>query len=94
MSSRAIPYTHWAYFPDRASAERCALDLGDYVTRIREPDEYPKWLLLAGRDVGVGGMVQRHREVKAIVTRHGGDYDGGEAGLLEGDPTLPGREES
>lgn len=93
MTSKTIPYTHWAYFPDRASAERCAQDLADYVTRIREPDEKPEWLLLAGRDVEIGGMVERHREVEAIVTRHGGDYDGGEAGRLEGDPAVPGRDE-
>ncbi|WP_228982160.1 ribonuclease E inhibitor RraB [Streptomyces sp. DH12] len=83
-----IPYTHWAYFPDRASAEGCAKELADYVTRISEPDPAitPKWRLLAARDVEVGRLVERHREVEAIVTRHGGEYDGGEATYDSGRP--------
>ena len=86
MTSR-IPYTHWAYFPDRASAQRCREELGDYVTRLREPEEdNSQWLLLAARDVDLGHLVERHTEVEAIVTRHGGDYDGGEATYLSGEP--------
>lgn len=88
MTNTVIPYTHWAYFPDQASAQRCAQDLPDYVTRIREmkiPDCLA-WLLLAGRDVAVNQLVERHDEVEAIVTRHGGEYDGGEASYLEGQP--------
>lgn len=82
-----IPYTHWAYFPDKASAERCARDLADYVTRVREPlAGSSEWLLLAGRDVEIGHMVERHEEVEAIVERHGGMYDGGESTWLEGTP--------
>ncbi|MFS0691925.1 ribonuclease E inhibitor RraB [Streptomyces nitrosporeus] len=83
-----ISYTHWAYFPDRTSAEACAKDLADYVTRLHEPDPpvTPKWRLLAARDVEVGGLDERHREVEAIVTRHGGEYDGGEATYESGHP--------
>ncbi|WP_328973893.1 ribonuclease E inhibitor RraB [Streptomyces sp. NBC_00239] len=86
--SRTIPYTHWAYFPDRAGAETCAAELADYVTRISEPDPdlTPQWLLLAARDVEIAGLQQRHREVEAIVIRHGGDYDGGEATYESGRP--------
>jgi hypothetical protein len=79
MSTDKIPYTHWAYFPDEASARRCANDLQDYVIRIRRSVEGADWLLLAGRDVEIGGMVERHQEVEAIVERHGGLYDGGES---------------
>jgi hypothetical protein len=79
-----IPYTHWAYFPDEASARRCSKDLADYVVRIQEAvDKAPQeWLLLAGRDVEVDRLVERHGEVRGIVTRHGGEYDGGEASYL------------
>lgn len=85
--SGTIPYTHWAYFDDEASARNCAADLADYVTRIREPwEEVPDWLLLAGRDVPVDGLVERHHEVEAIVVRHGGRYDGGEATYMAGEP--------
>lgn len=92
-----IPYTHWAYFPDEAGARRCARDLADYVTRIREPlPDGIEWLLLAGRDVEIDHLVARHGEVAAIVTRHGGRYDGGEAtydtaaGGAVADPLLTG----
>ncbi|WP_392838741.1 ribonuclease E inhibitor RraB [Streptomyces sp. LN500] len=79
MTTDKIPYTHWAYFPDEASAERCRQELADYVTVVRKTKDGPDWLLLAGRDVEIERMVERHHEVEAIVTRHGGDYDGGEA---------------
>jgi hypothetical protein len=89
MTNGIIPYTHWAYFPDEASAGRCAAELADYVTRVREPlDEDSQWLLLAGRDVAIDDMVERHREVAAIVERHGGLYDGGESTWLEGQPVV------
>ena len=101
MSKSMIPYTHWAYFPDEASARRCAEDLPDYVIRIREPwAEVPEWLLLAGRDVEIDGMIERHNEVQAIVERHGGMYDYGEstwdlsAGQAVADPVLTGEWES
>lgn len=62
-------------------------DLKDYVIRIqRAVDEESGWLLLAGRDVAIDGMVERHGEVAAIVERHGGDYDGGESTWLAGEP--------
>lgn len=87
MTTGMIPYTHWAYFPDEASARRCSEDLADYVTRVmKSVDANLGWLLLAGRDVEVDRLVERHGEVEAIVTRHGGDYDGGEATYLEGQP--------
>jgi hypothetical protein len=89
MTGRTIPYTHWAYFPDRSSAEACARDLPDYVIRIQGPEDC-RWLLRAGRDVEVGHMVERHREVEEIVVRHGGDYDGGENSRLEGDSAIEG----
>ena len=96
-TASTIPYTHWAYFPDEASAQRCQKDLGDYVTRIRRTKGEPEWLLLAGRDVEIEGMPDRHHEVEAIVSRHGGEYDGGEASYLAGlpvaDPMLLGRDE-
>jgi hypothetical protein len=82
-----IPYTHWSYFPDQASAQSCADELADYVTRIRETED-SKWLLLAGRDVKASGLIERHAEVEAIVVRHGGDYDGGEATYREGRPVV------
>jgi hypothetical protein len=80
-----IPYTHWAYFPSKAGAQRCAQDLVDYVTRIRETED-SQWLLLAARDVEVDRLPDRHREVEAIVTRHGGEYDGGEVTFSDGKP--------
>ncbi|MFJ8677255.1 ribonuclease E inhibitor RraB [Streptomyces sp. NPDC093589] len=82
-----IPYTHWSYWPDEASARRCAEELADYVTRVRETkDDDEEWLLLAGRDVAIDLLVERHAEVEAIVTRHGGYYDFGEATYLAGKP--------
>lgn len=77
-----IPYTHWAYFPDETGARRCAGDLADFVTRVRPAMDDDRWLLLAGRDVAIDHMVERHGEVEAIVERHGGEYDGGEASYL------------
>lgn len=82
-----IPYTHWAYFPNEASAHRCADELKDYVTRIRPPhEEAPEWLLLAGRDVAIDDLEARHQEVAGIVDRHGGSYDGGESTYLGNQP--------
>ncbi|MEV6146400.1 ribonuclease E inhibitor RraB [Streptomyces sp. NPDC051992] len=81
-----IPYTHWAYFPDEASTQRCRQDLADYVTQARKAKDSPEWLLLAGRDVEIEHLVERHGEVEAIVVRHGGEYDGGEVTYLAGEP--------
>lgn len=77
-----IPYTHWAYFSDEAGARHCAQGLPDFVTRVRRAADDHEWLLLAGRDVSVDRLLERHREVEEIVTRHGGKYDGGEATYL------------
>lgn len=97
MTNDVIPYTHWAYFQDEPSARRCADDLADYVIRIREPwEEVPEWLLLAGRDVAIDDMIKRHNEVRSVVERHGGFYDGGEStwdtstGQAVADPVLTG----
>lgn len=81
MSRKIIPYTHWAYFPNKAMAQDCARELPDYVTRIDPPldDESPGWLLRGGRDVEIDGLLERHAEVETIVLRCGGMYDGGEA---------------
>ena len=87
MTERMIPYTHWAYFPDEANTRACASDLADYVTRVQpSAGGGTQWLLLAGRDVPVNRMVERHEEVEAIVVRHGGVYDGGESSWLNGQP--------
>jgi hypothetical protein len=37
----------------------------------------------AAHEVAVGEMIERHNTVEAIVTRHGGLYDGGESGLFD-----------
>lgn len=88
MTTDKIPYTHWSYFPDEASARRCAQELADYVIRVHQPEEGAEWLLLAGRDVEVGRLVERHEEVEAIVERHGGQYDGGGVEYLDGQPVV------
>ncbi|AXI91337.1 hypothetical protein SAM9427_36845 (plasmid) [Streptomyces sp. ETH9427] len=80
-----IPYTHWAYFPDQDSAQHCATDLADFVTRLREQED-GTWLLLAGRDVDTAELPERHGMVEAIVQRYGGAYDGGEVTYLHGKP--------
>jgi hypothetical protein len=41
------------------------------------------WLLRAARSVEIDDMIDRHHMVEAIVTRHGGFYDGGESGWLD-----------
>jgi hypothetical protein len=79
VTVRMIPYTHWAYFPDEVSAKACAKDLGDYVTRLRYIPDEQEWLLLAGRDVAIDDLPERHDAVQAIVERHGGLYDFGES---------------
>lgn len=49
------------------------------------PDSLPhgEWLLRAAREVEVDEMIERHDRMEAIVTRHGGFYDGGESGLFD-----------
>jgi hypothetical protein len=82
--SRRIPYTHWTYFTDLDAAERCRaelVDLGFEVAPVKwaEFNELSgaPWLLRAARLVDLD--VDYHAEFEAIVTRFGGDYDGGEA---------------
>lgn len=82
--SDTISYTHWAYFPNEESAEACAREMGDYHTRIDPPiPESNGFLLRAGRDVDIDNLPSRHTEVEAIVTRHGGVYDYGEATYMD-----------
>ena len=100
-----IPYTHWMYFAERESAERCAAELAslDFLCGVDHrpplgaeertqlpaladlPDSPPQgdWLLRAAREVEVDEMIERHERLEAIVTRHGGFYDGGESGLFD-----------
>jgi hypothetical protein len=80
LQEPGTPYTHWMYFPDRASADACAAELPQYFIRIDPPDEdVPEFLLRAERNVLRGWLSVRHREVESIVKRHGGWYDFGEA---------------
>jgi hypothetical protein len=81
-----IPYTHWAYFSDEASARACAADLPDYITRVNEVAGEHRWLLLAGHDIEVADLPQWHVALEEIVERHGGEYDGGEATFDHGVP--------
>ncbi len=87
----SIPYTHWAYFDDEASARACAVDLGsDYRTVVRPSQVEEGWLLLAGREVELGQQRSVENEVIAVVSRHRGIYDGGEASYLDtGDGLRP-----
>lgn len=72
------PYTHWAFFEDELSAQQCAAELSDYRTRINPPNpDCDDYALAAEREVEMDNLPQRHREVEAIVIRHGGEYDGG-----------------
>src|SRR5260370_19229649 len=85
MSDHTIPYTHWTYFTDRAAAEGCAAELArqDFLCGIdRSVADPSQWLLQAARDVPIDGMIERHHMVEAIVTKHGGLYDGGESGSI------------
>ena len=67
------------------SAEERAWLVAQQPTLADLPDSPPhgEWLLRAAREVEVGNMIQRHDRVQAIVTRHGGFYDGGESGLFD-----------
>jgi hypothetical protein len=92
--SNALPYTHWAYFPDQASAEACAWELDarfDCLTAVDPSTGNPgEWLLRAGRTVRSG--TDWHSEIADVVERHGGHYDGGEMALFV--PPSPGPVES
>lgn len=75
-----IPYTHWMYFPDEQSAQKCASALPEYRARVDPPLEgREEWLLRAARETT--NLLQRHKEVESIVVMHGGCYDGGETTL-------------
>lgn len=79
-----IPYTHWAYFTDRAAAEACAKELDaqfDCLTSVDRNYDDTQWLLLAGRTVDID--TNWHAPVEEVVERHGGRYDGGESGWLD-----------
>ena len=65
-----IPYTHWAYFPDEATARACSEDLADYVIRIKqvEPSSMDTGLCSYGQDDSTGaGCVK--------LAGHTGDHD-------------------
>jgi hypothetical protein len=87
-----IPYTHWSYWRDRDSAERCRAELADLGFRVGqveravdpEPGEPPSpldgmpWLLRAARQVEVDEFETQEAHVRAVVERFGGFYDYGE----------------
>ena len=73
-------YTHWCLFDDEESAKATVADLPGFATRLLWSDAYDRWLLLAYGEGPVTELVERHEDVKAIVERHGGVYDGGEMG--------------
>jgi len=50
---------------------------------LPDPPPHGEWLLRAAREVEVDEMIERHERVEALVTRHGGFYDGGESGLFD-----------
>lgn len=93
-----IPYTHWSYFRDRDAAETCGNELDlrfECLIDIREAvgageDGPEPWLLLAGRTVDVDGVSDWYSDVQAVVERHGGNYDFGEAGWSMFGPPRPG----
>ena len=84
-AARTIPYTHWMYFTDQTAAARCAAELGglDFLCGVDRAADDARWLLRAARSVKIDDMITRHHMVEAIVTRHGGAYDGGESGWLD-----------
>jgi hypothetical protein len=58
--------------------------LADLVRQAAaNPQRQRQWLLRAAREVAVEGLIAQHELVEEIVERHGGDYDGGETGLLD-----------
>lgn len=72
-------YTHWAYFKNYEQATACKANLPDYVVRIEGPTDYrTDWLLRAGHDAPEGFPKGWSDEIESIVSRHGGEYDGGE----------------
>lgn len=86
MTSNLIPYTHWAYFTDRAAAKACGAELDatfDCLATVdRSYDDDSLWVLRAARTVGLDWPGGWHDEIAEVVERHGGKYDGGEATLF------------
>lgn len=78
-----IPYTHWMYFDDRGRAEQCAGELAarDFLCGIDRSHDDTAWLLRAARETS--DTVAQHKLVEEITIRHGGQYDGGETGLMD-----------
>lgn len=85
-----MPYTHWAYFSDEATAKACGAELStrfDCLTAVdfieAGTEDNRPWLLRAARTMAIDELVERHEEVEAVVERHGGFYDGGESGWFD-----------
>lgn len=72
-------YTHWAYFPDRGSADACIRDADPkYRIQLDGPTDYrDDWLLRA--EVKVDDLMATHQKFEEFVRNHGGVYDGGES---------------
>jgi len=81
-----IPYTHWAYFDDRAAAEECGAGLDaafNCLSAVDRSYDDTDWLLRAARSVSLDWPNGWHGEIEEVVERHGGRYDGGESGWLD-----------
>jgi regulator of ribonuclease activity B len=82
----AVPYPHWAYFSDRRSADGCAAELAAkfdcrvVVDSFESDSGGTEWLLRAARSMPAEELDGCHKEMQAIVERHGGFFDGGESG--------------
>jgi hypothetical protein len=83
LSDSLLNYTHWAYFPDRASAEACAAEFTsalDCLVELDPPHETcDAWQMRATRSFPHDELEDRHAEAERIVEKHGGRYDGGES---------------
>jgi hypothetical protein len=82
-----MQYTHWAYFALPEQAKACAAELREtFTARTRieqvEPPTLPaeRWLLRAMTVFPHDELIHQHNDVEAVVKRHQGSYDGGEAG--------------
>lgn len=77
-----LNYTHYAFFPDGPGAAACAAELDGlgFLTAVDPDSVNPDELFLqAARPVAEVALSAQHAFVEAMVTRHGGMYDGGEA---------------
>lgn len=90
QSDDLIPYTHWAYFSTRESAQACADELmrNEFLAAVDRaatvtPTRGTEWLMRAAKAVPLDDLIARHDTVEAIVNSHGGSYDGGESGWLD-----------